>query len=57
MKSGPSNVSHTPGMIWKMAHACDVHEVMTYDIRVQAQRSAIQPRKQQGELRFSNVVP
>ena len=57
MKSGPSNVSHTPGMIWKMAHACDVHEVMTYDIRVQAQRSAIQPRKQQGELRFSNMVP
>ena len=44
-------------MIWKMAHACDVHEVMTYEVRVQAQRSAIQPRKQQCELRFWDTPP
>ena len=44
-------------MIWKMAPACDVHEVMTYEVRVQAQRSAIQPRKQQCELRFWDTPP
>ena len=44
----PSRLMSATSLEWfgKCAHTCKVHEVMTYEARVQAQRSAIQPWKQ-----------